>query len=167
MDLLDLNRKQLLEMNKKQLREMCKQHGIKNYGKMTVVEMREEIRARMVEQIQERDTEQEIETPKMAFGVPLPTNTVGVMAGRKVEKRPQKEKKYTIEKNREQQNGLKRPSKGTICAELWDCYDKMGDPEIKYVKQFAEANGFDQTTATIQFYRWRKFRGIQSKRKGA
>ncbi len=162
----------LLDLNRKQLREMCKEHGIKNYGRMTVDEMREQIKARMAEkqveeQVIEPVEEPETKTPKMAFGVPMPTNTVGVMAGRKVEKRPQKEKKYTIEKNREQQNGLKRPSKGTICAELWDCYDKMGDPEIKYVKQFAEANGFDQTTATIQFYRWRKFRGIQSKRKGA
>lgn len=67
---------------------------------------------------------------------------------------------YSIQKERETRNGVKRPSEGTICHSIWATYD--ADPEMRANKlsTVALANGWDMTTCQVQFYTWRRFNGI-------
>jgi hypothetical protein len=69
-----------------------------------------------------------------------------------------------IEKDRPEQNGVKRPSAGGRCRAVWDACDEMvaaGDtPTASDIRAIAEANGWNANNASIEFYQWRKFNGI-------
>ncbi|MBY0321608.1 MAG: hypothetical protein K2X72_22995 [Reyranella sp.] len=62
-------------------------------------------------------------------------------------------------------NGIKPPSKGTICAKIWEWCDKQQDagvrPEAKELRKALAK--LDDTTKNVQFYRWRKFNGIKGR----
>jgi hypothetical protein len=71
-----------------------------------------------------------------------------------------------IEKDRPEQNGIKRPSIGGKCRAVWDACDAFAqehgdDPAAKDVKAMAEANGWNPNNASIEFYQWRKYNGIK------
>lgn len=72
-----------------------------------------------------------------------------------------------IEKDREERNGVKRPSIGGACRMVWDYLDDVvaaGDtPTIKQVKATAEEYGWNVNNASIEFYQWRKFHGIRGR----
>lgn len=72
-------------------------------------------------------------------------------------------KGYTIQKEREERNGVKRPSEGTICGAVWTEFDK--NPEIKAgeLADLADANGWNRTNVSCEFYAWRKFMGIKGR----
>jgi hypothetical protein len=70
-----------------------------------------------------------------------------------------------IEKDRPEQNGVKRPSIGGKCRAIWDALDaylkETGEqPTSKTVKALAADEGWNPNTASIEFYQWRKFHGI-------
>ncbi len=81
---------------------------------------------------------------------------------------PKAEPKTTgliIEKNRPEQNGVKRPSAGGMCREVWDaCWAQQAEtgevPTAKWVKEKAAAIGWNPNNASIEYYQWRKFNGI-------
>lgn len=81
---------------------------------------------------------------------------------------PKAEPKTTgliIEKNRPEQNGVRRPSAGGLCRAVWDaCWAHQAatgtPPTAKEVKAIAEANGWNPNNASIEYYQWRKFNGI-------
>ncbi len=62
-------------------------------------------------------------------------------------------------------HGVKRPKNGTICAQIWAWCDAQNGagvrPEAKVLR--AALPGLDDTTKTVQFYRWRKFNGISGR----
>ena len=64
-----------------------------------------------------------------------------------------------------EQNGVKRPKEGTICARIWAyCEEQMAlgvRPEAKAVR--AALCTLDATTCTVQYYRWRTFSGIRGR----
>ena len=73
-----------------------------------------------------------------------------------------------IEKDRPEQNGVKRPSAGGLCRAVWDaCWAHQETtglpPTAKEVKALAEANGWNQNNASIEYYQWRKFNGISGR----
>lgn len=70
-----------------------------------------------------------------------------------------------IEKDRPEQNGIKRPSAGGRCRAVWDELDAFvaargEQPTSKDVKAIAAAQGWNANNASIEFYQWRKFNGI-------
>jgi hypothetical protein len=70
-----------------------------------------------------------------------------------------------IEKDRPEQNGIKRPSIGGKCRAIWDALDayvkETGEqPTSKTVKELAADEGWNPNNASIEFYQWRKFHGI-------
>lgn len=73
-------------------------------------------------------------------------------------------KGYTIQKEREERNGVKRPSEGTVCGAVWAEFDK--NPEIKAseLADLADTNGWNRTNVSCEFYAWRKFNGIKGRR---
>lgn len=77
--------------------------------------------------------------------------------------RPARETQYKIEKNRPEQNGIKRPSEGGICRQIWDALDEKRalDGTVPTLSSTKDALAhLDQTTVSVQYYRWRKHRGI-------
>ena len=65
----------------------------------------------------------------------------------------------------ETRNGVRRPIKGK-CADVWNALDNMlpnGVPTICNVRDLAKANGWNINNATIEFYAWRKFHGLNNK----
>lgn len=73
-----------------------------------------------------------------------------------------------IEKDREERNGIKRPSVGSLCRAVWDALDAIGtSASAKDVKALAEENEWNQNNASIEFYQWRKFNGIEGRQKKA
>lgn len=72
-------------------------------------------------------------------------------------------KGYTIQKEREERNGVKRPSEGTVCGNVWAEFDK--NPEIKAseLADLADTNGWNRTNVSCEYYSWRKFNGIKGR----
>lgn len=66
-----------------------------------------------------------------------------------------------IEKNREERNGIKRPSAGGKCRAIWDYLDAQvaagTTPTPKLVRAEAESQGWNTNNAVIELYQWRKF----------
>lgn len=74
----------------------------------------------------------------------------------------------TIEKDRPEQNGVKRPSAGGMCRAVWDaCWAQQAGtgevPTAKWVKGKAAAMGWNPNNASIEYYQWRKFNGISGR----
>lgn len=116
--------------------------------------------------------------------VPLVSNVTRVVDGKRVEAKASKEKGearirsekpaapavprvsrkgYKIQKDREERNGVKRPSEGTVCGAVWAEFDK--NPEIKAsdLPALVDANGWNRTNVSCEFYAWRKFMGIKGR----
>lgn len=74
-----------------------------------------------------------------------------------------KETKYTIDKVREQRNGVKRPSAGTLCGKVWAALDDNPGLRAKDLPALADANGWNRTNVSCEFYNWRKFHGIKGR----
>lgn len=70
---------------------------------------------------------------------------------------------YKIEKEREEKNGVKRPSGGTTCAAIWTNFDTNPGTMAKNLDTIADSNNWDRTTVHVQFYVWRKFNGIKGR----
>jgi hypothetical protein len=73
-----------------------------------------------------------------------------------------------IQKDREEKNGVKRPSEGGKCATLWALFDTMHSekgmvPTPKPAKDRSAVIGMDPTTTQVQLYRWREFMGFKGK----
>ncbi len=62
-------------------------------------------------------------------------------------------------------NGVKHPKAGTKCAEIWVWCDAQMEagtrPEAKALR--AALTHLDNTTCTVQYYRWRKYHGISGR----
>lgn len=71
-----------------------------------------------------------------------------------------------IQKDRPEQNGVKRPSAGTICAAIWDALDikriqlNGATPSFKDLKAMQDANGWQRNTAVTQYQRWKEFHDL-------
>lgn len=72
-------------------------------------------------------------------------------------------KGYTIQKEREERNGVKRPSEGTVCGNVWAEFDKNPEIKARELAALADANGWNRTNVSCEFYAWRKFMGIKGR----
>lgn len=178
------------EMGKVELRAACKEAGIKYYGKMNNDGMREALKAHYAEPVQDEQTAQTepeavVTEPEASAEEAEQSSAPSAMgrmwlqllgAGRgetkKQEERAPASAKSTstglkIEKNREERNGIKRPSVGGTCRAVWDAMDEMvasgKNPSAKDVKALVEERGWNPNNASIEFYQWRKFHGIRGR----
>lgn len=157
------------EMGKVELRASCKEAGIKNYGKMNNDGMRAALVAHYAPQEEVRaEAEQQVEQVAPA----IVGRNNGNVDPRHLDKCPEcgSEELYAgikIEKDREERNGVKRPSIGGACRMVWDYLDSVvaaGDtPTIKQVKATAEEYCWNVNNSSIEFYQWRKFNGIRGR----
>lgn len=77
---------------------------------------------------------------------------------------------HKIEKNRDKQNGITRPSTGTQCRAVWDVCDSIeaagGKPDAKQMRKINDEKGWNMNNTLIEFYQWRRFMGYSKKRGG-
>lgn len=176
------------EMGKVELRAACKEAGIKNYGKMNNDGMREALKAHYAEPVQEEQAaqtepetvvtedeaaaEETVQNSAPSGLAAMVQQMIGAKAEKQVERTAPASAKSTstglkIEKNREERNGIKRPSVGGTCRAVWDAMDAMvasgKNPSAKDVKALAEERGWNPNNASIEFYQWRKFHGIRGR----
>ena len=71
-----------------------------------------------------------------------------------------KPKKAAPKVARVEQNGIKRPKDGGLCAAVWAWLDAHPDATIKDAKAAARENGWNANNVACEFYAWRKFNGI-------
>jgi len=162
------------EMGKEALRAACREAGI-SYSKLNNGGMRAALIAHYA-QSEEVDKQAEVEefvevAPTRSRLVDFLLAQQAVRDRKRVEAAPAdraeprvSRKGYTIQKNREERNGVKRPSEGTVCGKVWAEFDK--NPEIKAgeLAALADANGWNRTNVSCEFYAWRKFNGIKGRR---
>ena len=69
----------------------------------------------------------------------------------------------TVEQNRPEQNGVKRPSAGSTCAIIWDTCDRITSEQVHTctsAELFNALQGYNECTLRTQYARWRQFNGI-------
>lgn len=74
-----------------------------------------------------------------------------------------------VEQNRPEQNGLKRPSKGSTCAIIWDTCDRItseSSATCTSAQLFNALQGYNDCTLRTQYARWRQFNGITGRLPG-
>ena len=72
--------------------------------------------------------------------------------------KPKKEPAPKVQ--RVEQNGVKRPKEGGLCAAVWAWLDAHPGATIKDAKAVAPENGWNENNVACEFYAWRKFSGI-------
>lgn len=72
--------------------------------------------------------------------------------------KPKKEAAPKVE--RVEQNGVKRPKEGGLCAAVWAWLDANPGATIKDAKAAATDHGWNENNVACEFYAWRKFNGI-------
>lgn len=74
-------------------------------------------------------------------------------------------KGYKIEKDRVRQNGVTRPSTGTLCGQVWAVLDSMPGVSSKDLQAIADEHNWNRNNVSCEFYNWRKFNGISGRSK--
>jgi hypothetical protein len=188
--------KSFAEMGKEELRAACRTAGI-SYGKLNNEGMRAALEAKQAEHGIGPAGSDGRPTPvdpvvvlptsraaaKEAAAKPAPVvETPVVDAGPRetVVGKVVKPKSLKIEKGREKQNDVSRPSAGSICRQIWDALDaKMSASAKKDTKEddqeemvevdvptFADLRdmikqyGWARNTAMTQYQRWKQFHGV-------
>jgi hypothetical protein len=169
-------------MGKVELRQACKEAGIKNYGKMNNDGMRAALKTHYAdakgteeaapEAVVTEEVQEEAPVSAPSGLVTMVQQIIGANQKKEEERSAPAAAKRTssglkIEKDREERNGVKRPSAGGACRAVWDALDAVvaegKTPTAKDVKALAEANGWNPNNASIEFYQWRKFNGIRGR----
>ncbi|MFG9948000.1 hypothetical protein [Pseudomonas aeruginosa] len=88
-----------------------------------------------------------------AMEAPAPTAANAVVTTSK----PKRAAAQKVE--RVEQNGVKRPKDGGLCAAVWAWLDAHPDATIKDAKAAAPENGWNANNVACEFYAWRKFNG--------
>jgi hypothetical protein len=154
-------------MGKEELRKACKAAGIA-YGKLNNDGMRAALKSK------EAPAPAPAPTPKAqkpeVKTQPAPAaqktdETVPAGPREKVVGEVVQAKSLKIEKNREARNGVKRPSVGSICREVWDALDASRSktkevPTFENVRDLMKAHNWQRNTAFTQYQRWKQFHGV-------
>lgn len=78
--------------------------------------------------------------------------------------KPKKEAAPKVE--RVEQNGVKRPKEGGLCAAVWAWLDANPGATIKGAKAAATDHGWNENNVACEFYAWRKFNGVSRQTSG-
>ena len=122
------------------------------------------------EEIDESNAPQNGSICSSLFGAMLNPATVPAAPAAPVTPKKDVEKTgKTIEPNRPEQNGLKRPSKGSTCCIIWDTCDKITaqkESTCTSAELFNALQGYNECTLRTQYARWRQFNGVTGRLPG-
>lgn len=174
-------------LGKEGLRAACREAGVQ-YGKLNNDGMRAALVAHYAPASAIPTTARRNVFAQVALGTspPIPDNCgtgIRVVDGKRVDptetkkkgtsEKPEKmpapvmprasRKGYKIQKNRIEQNGVRRPSEGTVCGSVWAEFDKSSGIKASDLQELADVNGWNRTNVSCEFYAWRKFMGIKGR----
>jgi hypothetical protein len=164
-------------MGKEELREEFRGREM-SYSKLTVPQMRDALRQNDVDlaamladedefEMSSEELEQQALRPKSdeAPTVVLSEADKGQIAAEAAARKPAGRAGVKIEKDREERNGIKRPSLGGVCRAVWDFCDAHREVvDAKLIRTEAAHSGWNPNNAMIEFYQWRKFNGISGRK---
>lgn len=115
-----------------------------------------------------QDEKVKIGTLNVQTGVVTPvveTPVVDVTPRETVTGKVVKPKSLKIEKVRDNQNKVTRPSAGSICRQIWDQLDtkRAADkavPTFENLRDLMKQYGWSKNTAMTQYQRWKQFNGV-------
>jgi hypothetical protein len=65
------------------------------------------------------------------------------------------------------QNGVRRPSPGTLCGQAWDIFDKLSKrgnpPDIKAALEIAKKKNLNPGNVRAEFYAFKRYHGLSGK----
>lgn len=146
-------------MGKEELRKACKTAGIA-YGKLNNDGMRAALNAKFPEAPKPEVKPQPAPAAQKTEAAPVASGPREKVVGEVVQA-----KSLKIEKNRAARNGVKRPSVGSICREVWDALDASraklkAIPTFENVRDLMKAHNWQRNTAFTQYQRWKQFNGV-------
>lgn len=159
-------------MGKEELRAACRVAGV-SYSKLNNAGMREVLRAAEAATVESASVEL-ADVTEDAVHAPFILETLEAAEQAKQARKAvvtaatnTSGKGIKIEKEREERNGIKRPSVGGTCRAIWDAMDELvaqGEtPTAKIVRSMATEYNWNENNASIEFYQWRKFNGIRGR----
>jgi biotin carboxyl carrier protein len=155
-------------MGKVELRAACKAAGVV-YGKLNNDGMRAALKAKqsaMGIPATVKQTEAPVKPAAPAPApAPAPAAKPAPVAAPAAPSAKRTSAGVKVEKGRDEQNGVKRPSAGTICRDIWDALDKVraeskDTPSFADVHKLREARNWQKNTAVTQYQRWKQFHGL-------
>lgn len=186
----------IADLNKQGLRDACKHNGIK-YGSMNNDGMRAALLAHVLAKqadqgigpVASDGRPKPVDAPKPAtvmnvLGISEKTQAAIKQAAPVVEipvvdAGPRetvtgtvvKPKSLKIEKGREKQYGVSRPSAGSICRAIWDQLDakraaSKAVPSFADLRDLMKNYSWSKNTAMTQFQRWKQFNGVMPRTAG-
>lgn len=94
-------------------------------------------------------------------------------AAREAERQAKVDAKAAVKAAREankqpEQNGIRRPSAEGVCGQVWELADQISTElgqatPIANLIERTDVRAIDQTTARVQYARWKKFHGLSGK----
>ncbi|MCK6393731.1 hypothetical protein [Zoogloea sp.] len=69
--------------------------------------------------------------------------------------------------SRVEQNGVRRPKEGGLCAAVWAWLDAHPGATVKEAKAAAPDHGWNVNNVACEFYAWRKFNGLSGRQAAA
>lgn len=122
--------------------------------KKTEVALRKEHIARLKDKVA-AEAPNVVETPVVEAPV-IRETTLGTVV---------KPKSLKIEKARDEQNKVRRPSAGSICRAIWDALDAKRTetksvPTFENLREMMKAHNWSRNTAMTQYQRWKQFNGV-------
>lgn len=138
------------EMGKEELRAACRKAGV-SYGKLNNDGMRKALEDKDAEKAKDQFPKEESIKPAAAIK-PLATVPVEKPA------KPAPRKRVPSDKE-----GY--PRQGTQCRAVWDACDTQASntlalPDVKWIKALASEKGWNINNTVIEYYQWRKIKGI-------
>jgi hypothetical protein len=168
---------QLETMTKMDLRAVCKEAGIKNASSMTNDGMRQAIldaNPKPSTLAKELGLDKQSDVKPVEVKPVAKPNVTVVIDGKKQDGTQKAEREdtsdryhakgYHIEKDRDERNGVTRPSVGTMCAQMWDEFDGFKGLNSSHLNGLCEKHGWSGVTIRVQYYTWRKFNGISGRK---
>jgi hypothetical protein len=175
------------KMGKEALRQEMRDREL-SYSKMDNAKMREALRANdadlaaiyadedsfeaTVTELASQTVRQDIQAAKVELTADDKQAIASEARDRKTQPAPRASRAgLKIETNREERNGVKRPSAGGVCREVWDWLDAKvardgaASATAKEVRMAADQANWNPNNAMIEFYQWRKFNGITGRAK--
>lgn len=72
-------------------------------------------------------------------------------------------KQWRLEKDRQERNGIKRPSAGTVCAAVWEAIEAAGGKlTAKQQRELADSKSINFYTIRTQYQLCRKFNAAEA-----
>lgn len=118
-----------------------------------------------------KNTDLENGTPEVDEPVTVAEITPTIKTRKRSRGKPAKKKDAKpvakVDPQPSKQNGVRRPSPGTLCGQAWDIFDRLSKkgnpPDIKKALEEAKKKNLNPGNVRAEYYAFRRYHGISGK----